>query len=519
MCYNIIMYNTAVQKKGFYFMIHYIYTPESFSYRDPVENIITHAANNTREYYCRIGAMRSLPQFIRLLNYISMCYGSAIYLYSEETITRSTNLNYLFDKYTRTSEPDDVYRNSFYFKTEELDAMGLDDVCALHLIPVTGQITETFETQIPAWAQSSGATELLNVSLALKLAPKHRVRVYQRKGHVFVFTTRGLRDCYDTDYDFHRKLWATIPYIQGWQDKKPELTNLYKLLVNEDATAFWTALENTYHNTPEVKDIKYKTIIDSFKNISKVQLNSIVRARDAQQQLAEDALIRYANALKEQQKFERRILEYNAKSVDLPVDLIKLLYDKKIAYNLDTRHLDHTEQPRLSYRCSAPCTNYDKDAATVYYKNQVLPHFDNATCNLYKLIFISEKVIINFDEEIIIDFRNFTTQAREGSLLHGNDYHRVFPNPHHSKFNCWGSYGTSITKLISQFKLEDLFYQIKAAVGSLNFVDYAVMGRFMSHLASIVEGNFDPQCFLWRDENCNTLHTFQETLEHFKEDL
>ena len=500
-------------------MLNYMYTPAEFSFTDSVEPVINHSTRSDREWYCRMSTMRNLPQFVRFLNYISMYHGVGIYIASTEPITRSTTLPYQFTRYKEQSEPENNYWKPLYFSKEQLTEFGIEDVCAIHFVPVTGQITETFETQIPAWAQEINASELLNVSLALKLSPKHRVRVYKRDEHIFVFTTRGLNDYYENDYMFYRKLFAAIPYIRDWQESKPELTELYKLLAKDDATDFWSMLEQFYTNTPAIKDIKYKTIIDTFKNISRVQLNTLINARNLQQQNAEDLLIRYANTLKEQQKFERKILEFNTQDTEFSEDLIKLLYDKKIAYAVDIRLLNDTSHPKLSYRCSTPCTNFDKEAALVYYNSRIKDACPETVCNIFKLIFIQEKVLLNFDEEIVLSFRDFTINAREGNLLHGNDCNTVFPNPHHTNFNCWGSYAPIITKLISQFKLEDLFYQIKAAVGSLNFVDYTVMSRFISHLSNIADGTYDPRCFLWRDENCTTLHTINETLEKFKEEL
>ena len=101
--------------------------------------------------------------------------------------------------------------------------------------------------------------------------------------------------------------------------------------------------------------------------------------------------------------------------------------------------------------------------------------------------------------------------------MHGNDYNICFPNQHHARHNCWGSYHPILTKLFSQYKLEELFFQIKAAVGSLNFVDYTVMSEFITSLTNIVEGYYKPACFYWRDEGCKTLHTYDETYKHFIE--
>ena len=73
-----------------------------------------------------------------------------------------------------------------------------------------------------------------------------------------------------------------------------------------------------------------------------------------------------------------------------------------------------------------------------------------------------------------------------------------------------------IIKLINEYKLEEIFYQIKAAMGSLNFSDPPVINQFIVMLSNIVDEANNPACFLWRDEGCTTPHTYKETIEHFK---
>jgi hypothetical protein len=58
---------------------------------------------------------------------------------------------------------------------------------------------------------------------------------------------------------------------------------------------------------------------------------------------------------------------------------------------------------------------------------------------------------------------------------------------------------------------------VKAAVGSINFTDYPVMSHFVDQLINLVNNYYNPNCFLWRDENCTTLHNLEETLKHFEE--
>ena len=172
---------------------------------------------------------------------------------------------------------------------------------------------------------------------------------------------------------------------------------------------------------------------------------------------------------------------------------------------------------RLSYRVSAPLLNYDAEAAKIFFKRKIKDNYSEDFVTIFKAMFVDEKVVLNFDQEVVINFTDGDIDSRNG-LIHGNDRTRHFPNPHHWYYNCWGSYGTVISELIQRYQIEELFYQVKTAVGSLNFLDPPVMDRFKEHLYSIVNGSYNPACFYWRDENCTTLHTYKETMEHLREE-
>ena len=68
-----------------------------------------------------------------------------------------------------------------------------------------------------------------------------------------------------------------------------------------------------------------------------------------------------------------------------------------------------------------------------------------------------------------------------------------------------------------------LFLQIKAAVGSINLVDYTVLGRFKDDINNhyINESYYPNECpaiVVWKDEQDYTkLHTIRDTLNHFEE--
>ena len=78
---------------------------------------------------------------------------------------------------------------------------------------------------------------------------------------------------------------------------------------------------------------------------------------------------------------------------------IKQLVDKKICYALNIGRLNG-DDGTISYRVSAPLLSYDKDAALVCFNKRIKTSNNPKLIALFKLLFIDEKVVLNFDEAI-----------------------------------------------------------------------------------------------------------------------
>lgn len=495
---------------------------EYFEYANIVDKLIRSVQSNTKEYYLKAGFIRSAPRFLQYINFYLLNKGIAIYARYFNRITRASALNYEFARmreYTK-DEDSEFFPHQLLFDAGMRETFNLKDVFSINIYSIDGQIVDCFENYIPKWASETGAQELLGVSLALKLTPKHRIRVYKCNSHIFLFTTKGMLNVAENDAVLYRKLWACLPLIRGWTEAPEmydaDLINLCKSLEPNDATNFWTMLTTLYNNTPALSDLKYKDILDTFNTLHLQRLSQQSHLKSVKQTEADSLMSRYSNILQEINNLNRIITELS-ETTNLDSDVIKLLFDKKTCYNLNIAHILDTDNSRISYRCSAPLLSYEKDAAIKLYDRRIKNDYSTDFKTIYKLMFIDEKVILNFDEEIVINFTRGGIQAKDGYLISGNNYDISFPNPHHAYYNCWGSYEPKIIKYIREYKLEELFYQIKAAVGSFNFTDYPVVNKLLQHLSYIIEADYNPACFYWVDEGCKTLHSLQETLEHFSE--
>ena len=353
--------------------------PADFEYGEVFLNTIRDANRRSKEYYLKAGAASGLPTFLRLLQFYMLLNNKAVYLPSKERITRSTGLQYYFDNLSRCTTAEDDQRNygsNLLYTQTQREPFGLEDLFAIHLIEVTGQIQEVFENKIPEWARATEAVEQLGISLALKLTPKHRIRVYTRGDHIVVFTTKGIgNDVYENDYKLYRKLWACIPLLRGWikpdQDIEcPDIIELCKLLDKEDSTAYWTLLNYSYAHCDAVKDLKYSAIIQTFNSITATRRGIVETAIADCSRNADHYLKEYAKALETKRSHERTLTELISNEQSIDTSTIKMLVDKKICYSLDIASLTNGDGT-ISYRCAAPLLAYDKDAARVVYRKRV----------------------------------------------------------------------------------------------------------------------------------------------------
>ena len=502
--------------------MYYNTIPNSFEYKDILNIINRNVPRGTCEFYLRAGMAPRLAPFLKFLNYYLLKKKIALYFTNTDAIKRSTDLRYYFQNLSNrtrdVNENDTDYSSPLAYTQEHLNNLNLI-LNALHIVSVEARIQDVFDYQISNWAHNVEAKEILGVSLALKITPKHRVRVYKRGQHIIVFTTKGILDTHENDYKFYRKLWACLPILCNLLDatghtEYPDIVELCKSLDKDDATLFWTLLQQHYSECEDIKNLKYDSIIQAFNSIQSVKISILSNQIAAYQNDANRLMNDFARVLELKRDVERQLVEIQSKDLTISVDVIKRLVDKQICYQLETTGLTSSDGT-LSYRCSAPLLSYDKDAALTLYNKRVVPDYTANTAKMFKLLFIDEKVVLNFDEAIDIKTNRGTIQAKTGYTRFYNDLNSCFPNPHHHFFNCWGSYQPTIIKLIHELKLEELFYQVKAAIGSLNFLDYPVMNQFLQILNAIADGDYNPACFYWRDEGCTQLHTFDETLNHF----
>lgn len=380
-----------------------------------------------------------------------------------------------------------------------------NNILNLLVVNVTGNITNCFETYLPTeFNNESGWVELNGISIALKQSSRHRIRVYKKDDTVIIFTAQHLLNV-ETDNRLLRNIFAVTPLLlpDGWSAdaNNQNIVDLCRGLTNNESNA-WLLLCQNYFNS-----------FDAFVNMHTHQLREALRTlNNTRAARANDRIVRLRNDI-ENTKTNLRILLQNLRDENavllgtdetaLSDDDIEHIINKKIIEAVTVR------DSKLYFSCTAPVTQYDRDAALMYYNKTLVPsHPINAFTKLFKAVFIDEKYVLHFTDNIIVSFNDCGITAHNRDIA--VNYHTVrgLPNPHHFYYNCWGSYEAIIAELISQYNYMQLLLQIKAAVGSLNMTDYTVLNRFKEH---IISNSDDPvPCVYWKSDNA--MHTLAETI-------
>ena len=435
---------------------------------------------------------------------------------------RDDNARYLLEQITRNNAPT---------RFEGLQPQDYDDNTpyqnlVINLVHVPYQITTTFEQDIPQWVQEQNYTELNAFSLALKTSPRHRVRVYRRTETinntpvhiVTIFSAAGFNS---DDYLLLRKIAAIIPLLtpallttedKPLSDVLQTRIPIFRMLeTTENAAEFLDALTEYLKTIPAYNDLEMLETISTLQNLNQFHKRNVERSINSINSQVESAEETLRSLLMQQRTLQYELAGMS--DLSLTSEDLKMLINKKV---INHPKLDSES---LTYICKAPCLAFDKNAAVNYYKN--IGDKQQVFARLFKLAFVDEKIILNFEDVIKINFRDISFTGRHIPTHYMYNVYAM-RNPHHKHFDCWGNYSNAIKKLIQQYDFVQLFLQIKAAVGSINLVDYTVLNRFREDIASfynaedIYPADYKP-FIIWKDESTDTLHSIHETLEHFTE--
>lgn len=383
---------------------------------------------------------------------------------------------------------------------------------------VKRNIRDTFEFYLPEYyTREYGWTELNAISLVLKTSPRHRIRVYckeytdERGCNVKLIHVYTVNDLFSNDDDalLYRKLLAVTPLLinQTLPETNPELTNIMRsAVVIDDANTFYNNVL-TYLNTMEsFKNLRLVELRNTFNNLNQTRVHNLQRT----ELRIKNDIARYEESLKAWYKelYDVQTKIYCGNNDDLTQEDIEFLINKDVVKQLTI------SGEKIYFNIAAPCLVFDKQAAEKYYNKVLIDDPNTNFARIFKAAFIDESIIILFEDAITVDFKEGYIDARTINHTHNGN---VLFNPHHYYYNCWGNYTTIINKLINNYSYMQLFMQIKAAVGSLNMVDYTVLNKFKYQVEQFIHdeqsGYSLSPCVLWKSD-LKTPHSLNETLNY-----
>jgi hypothetical protein len=438
-----------------------------------------------------------------------------------------SNLSVLFreDRIGRNDWTDNYVRNLPRISNDTpANDLLVGNPTTVTFVHVAGQVTNFFEntlkdcTPIHALDEDSVITEqsweeINGLSLALKCSPKHRVRVY--KYTTKESDTNVIRDQFiiysaksfsDEDIMLKRKVIAALPYMLNLKEDHP-LTPILRS-VEHDACDAWMNTVNTYLNSIN-KYVNYSRfkLIQSFQVLNSMHTDALTRRKNDIDVIITRILDDYREKLQQQRDILNEIAGMSDET--LSTEDIELLIEHNIIKDLSVR--SHREAT-IEFLISSPVLAYEKAAAEKYY-NTIN---DDAEIykTMFKHVFIEEDSILHFTDRIRVNFSNYTFEARSSMVPQPNNT-IILRNPHHAHYNCWGGYGSIITKLISEFNYMQLFMQIKAGVGSLNMTDYTVLSQFKNDIERLAMYNNQPKVIAFKEEP-KVMYTISEAYDIWK---
>lgn len=192
--------------------------------------------------------------------------------------------------------------------------------------------------------------------------------------------------------------------------------------------------------------------------------------------------------------------------------VIKKYMDKKVITKITT----HTD--KIVYTLKTPIFNYSE----LSIKRRLKNYEDSPFKTFLQDVFCSEDYSLLVSTDIYITHDNYVYTGRryactgttylKGVAISNNV--RYMPNPHIAGYNCFGTNGPQLTRLLNADKWEEFMQCLIATTGNLNFNDGVVTGNFFNVLRSLIDTKDDYfKCIIDKDGNELTIKEYLDRKE------
>lgn len=193
--------------------------------------------------------------------------------------------------------------------------------------------------------------------------------------------------------------------------------------------------------------------------------------------------------------------------------IIKKYIDKKVITNITTY------SDRIVYTLKTPIFNYSelsiKRRINNYDDSPFKTFLQDVFCSDEYSLLVSTDVFISNDDNGVYTPSRYSAMTvsyiKSRSISRNNRY---MPNPHIAGYNCFGTNGPQLTKLLNANKWEEFMQCLIATTGNLNFNDSVVTGTFFNILHHLIDNNDDFfKCIIDKDGNELTVKEYLERKE------
>lgn len=358
---------------------------------------------------------------------------------------------------------------------------------SVHMFKVSRNINDTFATidnfrnseQYNQFCTEEDKQKIRTIELLLMETRFHKVRVIKLNKNLLIFSNK------DISADMREKILASLLAIfPELNNALPEeLKDYIKCIAagteEEEINNVFKAIIEHYFDLNEEADRAKQELIEQFATIYRREEeeinNKIARLRE--QLVSYQEFIYSTNARIAEESIRLEACRMDSKDKQEKLEEVITYWKQRSAIKTIT-----VDGGKIVCKIESPVIYYNKDEAVRVLTNQnnrftTLNHHSWYAQFMQILIdtFINEKFTMYFTGTIEIGLRTCSV----GELRTNEN---IFYNPHLRYYNCWGNSITEISKAIRNADLIMAIEQIIAGVGSLNFLDGTVIGRWADNL-------------------------------------
>lgn len=340
-----------------------------------------------------------------------------------------------------------------------------------------------------------------NLSVALTKHDKHRVKILKNleANTIFVLTN-------DLNSEFMESAMALFPYfIENNSLLNDEFVmNCCKAAAkNEDITEY---LQELASKVAEINKNKEKTLLKNVIN----DKNS--RRQDQIKGLIEDYRSDIAT-------YEDRIKSYyeniqNLLNESLGIETQKTVDDSKIDELLEFINKNKYIKGIKVYQSGsyvyarlnicAPINIYETEPLERILKHKYETVEDTSYLNIYKVleeIFVKENYTMICQTLVKIDFSYNSIEASRHAIGMAASQYEMMPQPHLTRYNCWGENKEGIIKDLQDKNLTSCFVNMLIAAQNINFTDTTVLYNWVSDMVQYPEDYLTKKCLIRKSDN------------------